>query len=408
MLTKQKIFSAVFLAMVGIGLFIGLPTLREFVLGKESETLKTSLPYDPAEKAAQEVAIVAAMKADTSRYERATDTRYIDSLPVSLVDLEAAFRNRNADRCERLLAGELLTNAEVYPVSPEANRTSNLKRVTTRQPVLSISLEVGADDQKSLPKMSKSQILRFLDSSWLSLQARFFLNTESNEWYLHYRPVAAQASFTDRLRTQAYESSVERTIEDVRGLGVFASSQKYKSDRFAVGQESASDPGVASKLSLDNSSSSKGGAAKIEKQTAAWLFRYDQQNSGAKTSSKEYEFIFVHIVPNSGNSNTDGVPWTTHLFCTTNQRQTLHYFSPESTKDTPQDPKDASLQAEVYFSRYGTGGLIPSHSVTRQIAIKSDRKYSIAELAKSIDAQEFKGGWQSNVPKLLDTIVGGL
>jgi hypothetical protein len=86
----------------------------------------------------------------------------------------------------------------------------------------------------------------------------------------------------------------------------------------------------------------------------------------------------------------------------------LHYFSPESTKDTPQDPKDASLQAKVYFSRYGAGGLIPSHSVTRQIAINSDKKYSITELAKSIDDQEFKGGWQSNLPKLLDTIVGGL
>ncbi len=171
-----------------MGLFVGLPLLREVVLGKEKESLRTSLPYDPVAKAAQEVAIVNAMKVDNSRYERSNDTRYIDSLPVSLVELEAAFRNRNADRCEKLLAGEMLVSAELSPVRPEVNRAAGPQRVTARQPILSISLEVGADDQRSLPKLSKTQILRFLDSSWLSLQARFFMNTETNEWYLHYRP----------------------------------------------------------------------------------------------------------------------------------------------------------------------------------------------------------------------------
>ncbi len=157
----------------------------------------------------------------------------------------------------------------------------------------------------------------------------------------------------------------------------------------------------------ENNSSSKREKTHISKQTAAWLFRYDQQNPGAASPTKEYEFIFVHVVPESG-SNSNDLPWKTHLFFTTNQRETLHYFSPESIQEPPRDSKDTSLKAEIYFSRYGAGGLIPSHSVTRRIAVNSDKKYSIAELAKSIDEQEFKGGWQGNVPKLLDTIIEGL
>ncbi len=407
MLTTKKIIAIVVMAVLGLGLVVGLPILREKFLGTESQTLRSSLPFDPVIRAEQEVAITEAMKVDTSKYERATDTRYIESLPVSSIELEAVFRNRKADRCEKVLPGDLLLNLENKPAKQELKRPQSLQSLTTRRQVMSLSLSVGQDDQKFLPKLSKSQILRFLDTNWLSLQARFFLNPETNHWHLHYRPVAAQGNFADSHRAQNYEPSIERTIEDIRGLGVYTRASSKTEE--AIADKSVSVNQVPNSKSALDATTLQGVVKKpmVEKQTAAWLFRFDQQQAGDSIPTKEYEFIFVHIVPNK-NSQPNADPWQTHLFCTTNQRQTLHYFPPELIEKAPREGEESNLQAGVHFTRYGSAGLAPSHSVTRSIAINSLKKYSIVELVKSLEDQNFRGDWQSKVPELLDIIIEGL
>jgi hypothetical protein len=411
MLSTNKIISIVAMVILGLGSVVILPDLREWRLGKEPQTLHSSLPFDPVARAEQEVAISETMKLDTSRYERSTGTRYIDSLPISTIELEAAFRNRKPDRSEKVLPGEILLNLETKPARQELNRLLSTKYLTTRRQVMSFGLFVDQDDQESLPKLSKSQILRFLDTNWLSLQARFFLNPETNRWHLNHRPLAAQGSFLDAQRTQTYESSIERTIEDVRGLGVFL--RKSDETKEVVIDKSVSTNEVPvvrrdSESVLDEATPPNVvDQPTIEKQTAAWLFRFDLQRAGASTSTSEYEFIFVHIVPSGrGQPNTD--PWKIHMFCTTNQRQTLHYFSPELIEKTPGNVKETNLQASVHFTRYVSGGLAPSQSATRNIAINAVKKYAIADLAKSLDNQQFKGDWQSKVPEILDIIVEGL
>ena len=412
MLSTKKILAIVATAVFGVALVIGLPLLRELVLGKESQTISTSLPFDPVVRAEQEMEIAQAMMVDLSRYERTTDTRYIDILPISPIELEAVFRNRKADRCEKVAPGELLLNLERKPAAKqEINRSLNHQNLTTRRQVMSLSLAVEPDDQKALPKLSKSHILRFLDTTWLSLQARFFLNPETNQWRLHYRPVAAQGSFANSNRTQTYESSIERTIEDVRGLGVFTRTTGKTKELLVDTSDSANDVAKVRQnpeSALDATTlQAVADQPTVDKQTAAWLFRFEQQHGGDSTSTNQYEFIFVHIVPDK-NSRPGTDPWQTHLFCTTNQRQTLHYFLPESIEKAPRDVKETNLQAGVHFTRYGSGGLAPSQSVTRNIAINSLKKYAIVDLVKSLEDPHFKGDWQSKVPELLDIVIEGL
>ncbi len=220
MLSTGKIFTLIGMLIIAVGMFVGLPLLREFVWGKEGPTTYSSLHYDPALKAEQEQEIQSAMKVDPSRFDRASDTRYVDKLPVTDAELEAMFRIRKPDRCEKINSGENILSLESQLFGKGAGRQGGISSPSMRRPVMSISLDVNEDDRRLLPQLSKKQIIRFLDSSWVSLQSRLYLDLERNEWRLHYRPLAAQGNLEGDQQTHVFESAVEKTLDDIRGLGI--------------------------------------------------------------------------------------------------------------------------------------------------------------------------------------------
>ncbi len=145
----------------------------------------------------------------------------------------------------------------------------------------------------------------------------------------------------------------------------------------------------------------------MKTQTAAWLFRYESQPVGESFPKKEYEFVFVHVMPRDA-ADTSGDPWRIHLFFTTDGRRSLHYFAPESAGKIPTAGKETSIRATLLFTKYGSGGLSPTDSVTRAIAINSTKYCGIDQIDAYLKSNNIEGAWQEHVPLVLDTIVKGL
>jgi hypothetical protein len=399
------------MACLAVAMLVGLPELRKTVWGKEGPTTRTSLNYDPALRAEQEKEIQEAMKIDTSRYERSGDVRYVDRLPSTETELEAAFRLRKPDCCEKIGSGESIFLVEGQTISRGLGSQflSNLQAI--RRPVMSIGLDVSKEDRDELPKLSKNQILRFLSSSWVSLQARLYVDPERNEWRLHYRPLAAQASFEDS-RAHLFESAIDSTLEDIRGLGML----KHENPLLPLND---TENNLAAKSELESNSTDPGAESGVENpevsikkptvvpQTAAWLFRYDRQAVGDMVSMKAFEFVFVHITPKEG-PESGGEPWNLHLFFTTDGRRTLHYFSPESAGKIPTKADEASLQAAINFTKYGSGGLSPTDSVTRSIKVNSTKQVGIDKIDGYLKTQGLTGSWLMHVPESLEAMIRGL
>jgi hypothetical protein len=420
----QKLIALGAMLVLAVAMLIGLPMVRAWVWGKDGPTEVTSLTYDPVLRAQEESAIAEVMKDDTSVYDRTLDTRYLERLPSSQHELEAIFRNRKAERCEKIVAGEFVLSAEQHLPSPDALRASTLRTPYLRRPVLSVSLKVDEEDQRQLPRLSKGQILTFLDSSWLSLQARLVLDPVANEWRLHYRPLAAQAHFGESIRTEAFETLIEKTIEDIRGLGILRAAnsgpqsglERSPTDNVAaVDIPADAEPLPAGERRGGTVAATGGDGAEggvnivptVAPQTAVWLFRFDAMPAGSLTPQKAYEFVFVHLEPVTGNDEGD-TAFKLHTIFTTDQRRTFHHFSSEILKKLPTKPEETAMLAAVHFTEYGAGGLSPQQSVTRAITVNQGKMYRLSDLLGYLSRKQKAGSWEENVAFLIQGMVAGI
>jgi hypothetical protein len=418
----QKLIALGAMLVLAVAMLIGLPMVRAWVWGKDGPTEVTSLTYDPVLRAQEESAIAQVMKSDSSVYDRTLDTRYLERLPSNQHELEAIFRNRKAERCEKIVAGEFVLSGEQHLPSPDAMRASTLRTPYLRRPVLSVSLKVDEEDQRLLPRLSKGQILTFLDSSWLSLQARLVLDPVANVWRLHYRPLAAQAHFGESIRTEAFETLIEKTIEDIRGLGILrlpTSGPQSGLERSPTGSEVAVDPpavtdpssgggrpgGPAVASGADDADRSPQSVPTVVPQTAVWLFRFDAMPAGSLTPLKAYEFVFVHLEPVTGGGDD---AFKLHTIFTTDQRRTFHHFSSEILKRLPTKPQETAMMAAVHFTEYGAGGLSPQQSVTRSITVNQGKMYRLSDLSEYLKRQQKSGSWEENIAFLIQGIIEGI
>jgi hypothetical protein len=440
----RKIAMLVALGVTGILLFVGLPLVREVVWGKDETTTSTSLPYDPELRAYEEDAVLRAMKVDSSRYDVASDTRFLEKLPVSETELEAAFRNRKTDRCEKILSGELLVSLEQQLPTPQASRPNSVRAPSTRRPAMSISLQVDKEDQASLPRFSKGQILEYLENSWLSLQARIVLEPAANEWRLHYRPLAAQANFVESTRTHAFESVTEKTLDDIRGLGLLKPLEILAIEgtdetpaKKRLNTESPESPATAYNersrvageglgrageevLPMPNepppAATAEPETAKpadeppqpsIRNQTAVWLFRFDRKIASDLISNKEYELVFVHLRPKSENA-AEGDPWEMHVIFTTEERTQFHHLPSRTVDALPGKVGETDLTAAVHFTKYNSGGLSPAQSVTRSVTVNQGKTYRLGQISEYLAGQQKVGDWQEHASLVVDGIIQGL
>src|SRR5690606_30138518 len=81
----------------------------------------------------------------------------------------------------------------------------------SRTGFLSIGLELPDSDKASLPTLSRSQIIDYLDSHYMLLEARVRRDLLDRKPYYHHRPIAVTARYTGPKVTQAFEPLVAQT-----------------------------------------------------------------------------------------------------------------------------------------------------------------------------------------------------
>ena len=135
----------------------------------------------------------------------------------------------------------------------------------------------------------------------------------------------------------------------------------------------------------------------VHKHTAA---EASPARPGAFNLVSRYEFIFVRARASVAGNRLD-----LHVFATSDERRKLHYLR---SGGSPTNPDDCTINAEVFFTRFGNGGLIPEEAAMRREKVKARSSYDLIELDAHIKRNiALKGDAFDNLLETLDAIIDG-
>ncbi len=318
-----------------------------------------------------EVEVQKEMVVDESVYKLDRDTRIVSKVPSSPVELEAVFRQRKNDTCETLEVGEPLELKQYALALTQRDRFQSQTRKAmpaTRVPVLTIGLNMQPSDQRSLPSLSRSTILDYLESNFVSIQARVTKDPVTRDLSLHYRPIGAVGGFSGLSVTKEYVEAINSTIKNVRGIGLFEpkrSNERKESKPFQI---------------------------------AILLFRSTFVDDSGLGETAQHELGFICM----GNSNAEEPEIS--FIATTDQRKTWLMFSRESSQ-LPRRLNDCSMVATVRFDQFITGGLQPKSGIVRRISNRAKQKYDVEEIERYLENENLKGGWSENLDSVVEAIL---
>jgi hypothetical protein len=361
------LISIVLISAAAAGLY--LPFARKKVWLNTIESTADGEGLSPE----QEVEVQKEMVVDESIYKVDRDTRIVSKIPSSPIELEAVFRQRKNDTCETLETGEPLELKQFALALTQRDKfQSPSKEVmpSTRVPVLTIGLNMQPADQRSLPTLSRSTILNYLESNFVSIQARVSKDPVTRELTLQYRPIGAVGGFTGLPVTKEYVEAINSTIKNVRGIGMYEpKSRNDKKERSPF-------------------------------QIAILLFRSTYMDDSGVGETAQHELGFVCM----GNSNGDEPDIS--FIATTNQRKTWLLFSRESSQ-MPKRLNDCSMVATVRFDQFITGGLQPKTGIVRRISNRAKQKFDVEDIERFLASENLTGGWTENLDLAVEAILDG-
>ena len=245
-------------------------------------------------------------------------------------------------------------------------RGGKLPNPSTRKFLLSVGIDLKKEDQGRLPTLSKDQILDYLADHYVSVQARIQKDSKGNQ-YLHHRCIVATGTFRGAKLTEDFDPAVYNAVKDIHSLGLFLPSKQ--------------DP------------------TPENLRTAVLVHRHTGIDIAARKTRPEYEFIIVRGRP-SALGNLD-----LYCFVTTEQRTRLHLL--QSAQKPPTKYADCTLKAQVYFSRYVGGGLVPSDSVVRNQMVNSQATFTMQDLDALVKSELHLSDTLTNLNETLDAIIDG-
>jgi hypothetical protein len=133
--------------------------------------------------------------------------------------------------------------------------------------------------------------------------------------------------------------------------------------------------------------------------TAILVHKHTGIDIAAKKTRPEWEFIIVR-----GRQSALG-KLDLYCFITTHQRTRLHLL--QSAQKPPTRYAECSLKAQVYFSKYVDGGLIPSESVVRNQTVNSQASFVIKDLDALVKSELHLTDAFTNLNETLDAIIDG-
>jgi hypothetical protein len=306
----------------------------------------------------------------TSGQEEYRDLKYIDSLPMTDIDVASAHRISYRDKCEIINSNETIEQLSFSTALTANDRRAVIKGKSipaARHSVLSVGLEMAAGEKAKLPAISGGRILDYINTHALLVQARVRRDLLDGKLYYHYRPIAVTVQFRGAKMTQVFQPVIANAVNDFRSLGLFRKSN---------------DPKVQPE----------------ELRTVVLVFHNTIQ-ADQFTTKDQYEFGFFR-----GREGTSQMRLDNHIFATDKDRTELVYLNPYKY---PTSLRECSIRGAIAITSYDTSGLIPRDSVTKGYRLNARKRFAIAKLDEYATSQELEGGFAKNVDTLLDAIIDG-
>ena len=248
-------------------------------------------------------------------------------------------------------------------------KKESLKFAYSRLPILSYGMEVAAQDQESLPTVSKNRILTRVSTDYISLQIRVHRDLASGAVYLYYKPFAAVGKYAGG-PTQEFAPLMEDSVRDVRGLGLFIK------------------PGE------------KVEAANLRTFVACnkTIIVEEGQETAAKPATKpHYELQVIR-------ARIDGDKVALHTFVTNEYGKRFHYVKPY---ETPKDRDACDVKSVMYFTEYTAAKQSPSAKALRQTIFNSRASFSLEQLDAYAKSAGLEGDALDNLTAVLDAAIDG-
>lgn len=390
--SRRTLFGGVGLAGVVIAACVGLPELRRSLRGESAAATATgSDPEDVDVDLNLDVDVepmwhVADGASATSAHDPAGNgesqgsfrsatiggAATIAALPLDLQSVEDLHTQSLAGRCDVLPAGAPVRISEFHSPTNEndiPDRNSQPTALSSRRHVMSVGLDMLADDRGDLPLLSKGQILEHLASEYITIQVRLQKDPITGELFLHRRPIAAMVPLPAGSLTTSMSEELVETLQFYRGVGLFLPEGET--------------------------------ATAANLRTLVLLHRSDRPDPGSSVLRPHLEYLFVHARPKNSRADSG---LDLHVFATSNERAVLHWLHKDAS---PRSVADCALVTYIYFTEYTHGGLYPGGSLTRQTRLDARASYRVDDLAKFSAERGWGEGAFDRLPALLDAIVSG-
>lgn len=259
----------------------------------------------------------------SSRIPEATDYRQLKTVPWESSEVGRLFRDAGVELSCQLLE----TGADV--VQPLLEPTPNLAGPLGRQAAFSIRLQIGKNLGAGLPSVTRGIIEDYLKSHQLTIQPSYY-HDEQGHLILGPRLRAAFVRLDVPDKTTAAESMIAASIAELRPLGAYWNSAEVFS------------PAACRTLLLG--------------------FRYTldvDSLTGAGNPKREYELLFLHLLPESTVSNP-----RLAVFATSEARTQFHLLEENDPNSTDQF---AAITADIRFADTRLAGMYPQAPVVTRV-----------------------------------------
>jgi hypothetical protein len=302
---------------------------------------------------------------------RIRDARTISStLPLAAGEIKALHDGASGFSAEQLPADEAPEITHFVPFLTKADEIEAARRLPntcTRRHAISVGLEMLGDDKKLLPALSGAQILDYLKSNYVSVQARVYREPVSRALYLGSRTLVATRKYRGSKLTQPFDATVGESVNNMRSLGLLL-----------PGRLPPTPPNLRTLVLVHKNQ----------------LSQDDKRGGGAKTN---FEYLFIRALP-AGPDQFD-----LHAFATSDERTRFHWLKPAPA---PAIPSDCSVRGAVHFTEYSHQGLYPKNAVIRRSLITAQKTFGW-ESVENYARKEFDLRPMECIIQIMDAIIAG-
>ncbi len=305
------------------------------------------------------------------------DLKIIHIVPRTEEEIAHVHERTRGYACEAVPANEPLEISGFMPCLTDRDRSEYERGVrllpSSRRHMFTIGLDMLSDDKARLPTVSGSQILRYLQGHYVTIQARVQKDPVTSELFLHHRTLACTATFGRGALTQEFTDATLTAVREFHSLGVFL-----------PGHESPSPKNLRTLVLIYRS-----------------VILLPGNLAGNQRLKPNFEYVFIRA-RDAGNKSPRQL--SLHAFATSDQRRRLHLLQPWSA---PQKPHQCGVRAKVLFTEFSTLGLIPTKSATRDVEYDSKTIIDWEILDRYAQEHQWRGDALDNLNLTLDLIIDG-